>query len=60
LQIYLGFALLAMHWLPLLIILLFIIIIWAPNIIKKDKSLARYPDFAEYRRKTKLVIPFLF
>ncbi len=60
LLIYLGFGLLAMHWLPLLVIALFIIIIWVPNMLKKDKSLARYPQFAEYKRKSKLFIPFLF
>ena len=60
LLIYLGFGLLAMHWLPVIIILLFLGIVWAPNMLKKDKSLARYPGFAEYKRKSKLFIPFLF
>lgn len=60
LLIYLGFGLLAMHWLPLLVILLFIIIIWAPNMFKKDKSLSRYPEFAQYKCQTKLFIPFLY
>jgi steroid 5-alpha reductase family enzyme len=60
LLIYLGFGLLAMHWMPIVVILLFIVIIWAPNMLKKEKSLARYPEFAEYKRKSKLFIPFLF
>ncbi len=60
LLIYLSFGLLSMHWLPLVIILLFIVFFWAPNMLKKDKSLARYPEFAEYKRKSKLFIPFLF
>jgi steroid 5-alpha reductase family enzyme len=58
--IYLGFGLLAMHWLPLLVILLFIVIIWAPNMLKKDRSLSRYPGFAQYKRQSKLFIPFLY
>lgn len=58
--IYLGFGLLAMHWLPILVIFLFIGIIWIPNMLKKDKSLSRYPGFIDYKRKTKLFIPFLF
>ena len=33
-----------MHWLPILVILLYIVIVWFPNMLKKDKSLARYPD----------------
>jgi len=60
LLIYLGFGLLAMYWLPILVIVLYIIGVWFPNMQKKDKSLARYPEFAEYKRKSKLFIPFLF
>ena len=60
LLIYLGFGLLAMHWLPMIIILLYIILVWGPNMVKKDKSLSRYPEFTEYKRKSKLFIPFLF
>ena len=60
LLIYLGFGLLAMHWLPVIIILLFLGIVWAPNMLKKDKSLSRYPEFIQYKRKSKLFIPFLF
>ena len=60
LLIYLGFSLFAMHWLPLLVIILFIGIIWAPNMLKKEKSLSRYPEFPQYKKDTKLFIPFLF
>jgi protein-S-isoprenylcysteine O-methyltransferase Ste14 len=60
LLIYLGFGLLAMHWLPVVVIALFIILIWAPNMLKKDKSLSRYPEFIQYKHKSKLFIPFLF
>ncbi|MCG2784801.1 MAG: DUF1295 domain-containing protein [Anaerolineae bacterium] len=60
LLIYLGFGLLAMHWIPLAVIALYLVIVWFPNMLKKDKSLARYPGFAEYKRKSKLFIPFLF
>jgi protein-S-isoprenylcysteine O-methyltransferase Ste14 len=59
LLIYLGFGLLAMHWLPLVVIGLFIAIIWYPNMRRKDRSLSRYPGFAAYKDRTKLLIPFL-
>jgi hypothetical protein len=59
LLIYLGFGLLAMHWLPLVVIGLFIALVWYPNMRRKDRSLARYPEYAEYRRRTKLFIPWL-
>lgn len=60
LLIYLGFGLLARHWIPLAVIALYLLIIWMPNIRKKEKSLSRYPQFAEYKKKSKLLLPFLF
>jgi steroid 5-alpha reductase family enzyme len=60
LLIYLSFALLAMHWIPLLILLLVIVVVWLPNMRRKDRSLARYPEFEAYGRRSKLFIPFLF
>ncbi len=32
---------------------------FVPNMLKKDKSLSRYPEFAEYKRHSGLVIPKL-
>jgi len=60
LLIYLGFGLLAMHWAPLSVILLFVLIIWLPNMRRKDRSLARYPDFPSYKARSKLFLPFVF
>ena len=59
LLIYLGFSILAMHWAPLAAIGLFIVVIWVPNMIKKDRSLSRYEQFEHYKRRTKLLIPFI-
>lgn len=59
LLIYLSFALLAMHWLPLVILAAFIAVVWAPNMRRKDRSLARYPDYAAYRARSKWLIPWL-
>jgi steroid 5-alpha reductase family enzyme len=60
LLIYLGFGLLAMHWLPLLILLLVFAFVWLPNMRRKDRSLSRYPEFEAYRRQSRLFIPFLW
>jgi steroid 5-alpha reductase family enzyme len=60
LLIYLGFALLALHWLPIVILALFVAVYWYPNMRKKDRSLARYPEFPAWKSRTKLFIPFLF
>ena len=58
--IYLGFTLIAKDWVPLIGLLLFVLLIWVPNMIKKDKSLSRYPDFKDYAKKSKKFFPFLF
>ena len=60
LLIYLGFGLLAKHWVPILVLLLFIIVIWIPNIRKKEKSLSRYPNFNDYRKRSSFIIPFIY
>ena len=59
LLIYLGFTLLPMHWLPLTGLLLIVAGVWVPNMRRKDRSLSRYPEFAEYRAHTKLLIPYI-
>jgi steroid 5-alpha reductase family enzyme len=60
LLIYLSLALLSMHWLPVAIILLWIIAFWIPNMRKKDRSLARYPEFNAYKSRTCMFIPFIY
>lgn len=59
LLIYGGFTLLAMHWVPLLVLAAFVAAVWIPNMRRKDKSLSRYPEFREYRQNTRMLIPFL-
>lgn len=60
LLIYGAFALLAMHWLPFAILGLAVAVEWLPNMRRKDASLARYPEFAEYKQKTRRFVPFLY
>ena len=59
LLVYLGFGLLAMHWMPLAVIGLYVIFYWYPNMRRKDRSLSRYPGFDDWKRSTKLFIPFI-
>jgi len=59
LLIYVGYGLLAMHPLPIAIIVLVVLVIWVPNMRQKDKSLARYADYAAYKRQSKWLIPFV-
>jgi protein-S-isoprenylcysteine O-methyltransferase Ste14 len=58
--IYLSFALLSAHWLPVLILLAFVATVWLPNMRQKDRSLSRYAEFAAYQRRTRQFIPGLF
>ena len=58
--IYIGFTLLACDWLPLIALLLFICFIWIPNMIRKDKSLSRYPEFEKYKKQTSRLFPFIY
>ena len=58
--IYLGFALLAQHWLPFAILGLVVAIVFIPNMLKKDKSLSRYPEFENYKANSGLLLPKLW
>jgi len=60
LLIYLGFSLLAQHWIPLLALFLFIIIIWIPNMRRKEHSLSRYKEFENYKNNSSFIFPFIF
>lgn len=69
LLIYGGFAMLAAReiegwapygWIPAVILFCWVAGYWYPNMRRKDKSLARYPEFAEYKKRSKLFIPYVF
>jgi hypothetical protein len=60
LLIYGSFAALSMHWFPVLYLALFVGAYWMPRMLAKDKSLAKYPEFAEYKKRSALFIPYLF
>jgi protein-S-isoprenylcysteine O-methyltransferase Ste14 len=58
--IYLGFAILTQSWIPFAILGAFVAGIFVPNMLKKDISLSRYPEFAAYKQNSGLLIPKLF
>jgi len=58
--IYLGFSMLACNYLPLIALLLFMILIWLPNMQKKDKSLSKYSSFKDYKKTTSKIFPFIY
>ncbi|WP_434222585.1 hypothetical protein ACOKW7_08885 [Limnospira platensis CENA597] len=51
---------LAQHWRPFLILASFAIAIFIPNMLKKDKSLSRYPEFEQYHQNSGLLLPKLW
>ena len=59
LLIYLGFGLLAMSWIPIVVIAGAMASFWIPRMVQKDRSLARYPEFAYYKKRTAAFIPYL-
>lgn len=58
--IYGSFAMLVQHWLPFLILAGFIAGMFIPNMIKKERSLERYPEFADYKTRSGFLLPRLF
>ena len=60
LLIYLSFALLSKHWVPIAILVAFMMIVWFPNMRRKDKSLSRYREYEDYKKRTSLLIPFIW
>ncbi len=59
LLIYASMALLSLHWAPFLVLGLYLVLYWIPNMLRKDRSLSRYPGFEEYKKRSKLFIPYL-
>jgi protein-S-isoprenylcysteine O-methyltransferase Ste14 len=55
--IYSGFAALSGHWLPWLVNLGFWLGFFLPNMLRKDRSMSRYPEWAAYTAKTGLLLP---
>jgi steroid 5-alpha reductase family enzyme len=60
LLIYMSFVMLAMHWFPWAVLGFVMLIGWIPYIRKKEHSLSRYPEFVDYKARTRLLIPFIF
>ncbi len=58
--IYFSFSLLAIHWIPFAVLAAFVVFVFLPNMIRKDKSLSRYPEFEAYRKSSGFIFPKLF
>jgi len=58
--IYTSYAIMSLHWLPFLILAGWVFGFFVRNMLAKDKSLSKYEEFAEYKKRTGLVLPKLF
>ena len=56
--IYISFAFLSMHWIPFILLLIFIVAVWVPNMARKERSLSRYSDYKKYKENTRWFFPF--
>jgi len=59
-MIYGSFALLAWHWIPWAILAWVWLGYFSVNIITKERSMSRYAEWAEYKKHTWYLIPFIF
>lgn len=59
-MIYLGFALLVWNWIPFVVLAWIWFGLFAANMIAKEASMSRYPEWADYKRRTKWLIPYVF
>ncbi len=56
-MIYGSFALMVWHWLPFLVLALVWGGVFAVNMIHKEASMSRYPEWAEYKRRSWWLVP---
>lgn len=59
-MIYGSLALMVWHWLPFLILLWVWVSVFAVNMVHKEASMSRHPEWAEYKNKSWYLLPFIF
>ena len=58
-MIYGSFAMMVWHWLPFVVLAWIWLGIFAVNMIMKEASMSRYPEWAAYKKRTWWLIPFV-
>ncbi len=59
-MLYGAFALLSMHALPWAVLAVVWTFVFLPNLLRKEASMARYPEWAAYEARTGLLLPRLW
>ena len=58
-MIYGSFAMLVWHWFPVLVLAWVWLGLFAVNMVMKEASMSRYPDWAAYKKRSWRLVPFL-
>jgi protein-S-isoprenylcysteine O-methyltransferase Ste14 len=58
-MIYGSFALLTWHWFPALVLTWVWLMLFAVNMVMKEASMSRHPEWTEYKQRTWWLIPFI-
>lgn len=56
-MVYGSLAMMAWHWIPALVLAYFWLTMFATNIVMKEASMSRHPEWAAYRRRTWWLVP---
>jgi protein-S-isoprenylcysteine O-methyltransferase Ste14 len=59
-MIYGSFAMMVWHWLPVLVLAWVWLGLFAVNMIMKEVSLSRYPEWAAYKKRSYWLVPGIF
>ena len=57
-MIYGSFALLSMHWLPWVVLAWVWLGVFVPNMLRKEASMSRYPQWQAYRARSGMLLPW--
>ena len=59
-MIYAAYALLVQHWIPVAIVAYWWIMVFYINMLQKEASMSRYPEWEAYRARSGMMFPNLF
>ena len=58
-MVYASFTLLAWHWIPAVVLAYFWGTLFSTNMAKKEARMSRHPEWAEYKRKSWWLVPYV-
>jgi protein-S-isoprenylcysteine O-methyltransferase Ste14 len=59
-MLYGSFAALSLHWAPWVVLAFVWTVVFLPNMVRKERSMARYPEWPAYLRRSGFLLPRLF